>query len=94
MRILVVMGTRPEAIKLAPVVAALRRRKGLKTFVCATAQHRKLLDQVLTLFALKPDFDVGYLAGAAFQVLNVLSGASSANGPLRYQEDVVFLLDR
>jgi UDP-N-acetylglucosamine 2-epimerase (non-hydrolysing) len=58
MRILVVMGTRPEAIKLAPVVAALRRRKGLKTYVCATAQHRELLDQVLTLFALKPDFDL------------------------------------
>ncbi len=58
MKILVVMGTRPEAIKLAPVVAALRRRKGLKTFVCATAQHRELLDQVLTLFALKPDFDL------------------------------------
>ncbi len=58
MKILVVMGTRPEAIKLAPVVAALRRRKGLKTYVCATAQHRELLDQVLTLFALKPDFDL------------------------------------
>ncbi|MDD5303064.1 MAG: UDP-N-acetylglucosamine 2-epimerase (non-hydrolyzing) [Elusimicrobia bacterium] len=58
MKILVVMGTRPEAIKLAPVVAALRRRKGLKTYVCATAQHRELLDQVLKLFALKPDFDL------------------------------------
>lgn len=58
MKILVVMGTRPEAIKLAPVVAALRRRKGLRTYVCATAQHRELLDQVLRLFALKPDFDL------------------------------------
>lgn len=61
MNILVVMGTRPEAIKLAPVVAALRRRKGLKTFVCATAQHRELLDQVLKLFALKPDFDLNLM---------------------------------
>ena len=58
MRILVVMGTRPEAIKLAPVVAALRRRKGLRTLICATAQHRELLDQVLRLFKLKPDFDL------------------------------------
>lgn len=57
-KILVVMGTRPEAIKLAPVVAALRRRKSLRTCVCATAQHRELLDQVLRLFALKPDFDL------------------------------------
>ena len=58
MKVLVVMGTRPEAIKLAPVVTALRRRKGLKTYVCATAQHRELLDQVLNLFALKTDFDL------------------------------------
>lgn len=58
MKILVVMGTRPEAIKLAPVVSALRRRKGLKTLVCATGQHRELLDQVLKLFSLKPDFDL------------------------------------
>mgnify|MGYP001567982476 CR=1 FL=1 len=58
MKILVVMGTRPEAIKLAPVVAALRRRKGLKTIVCATAQHRELLDQALRIFKLKPDFDL------------------------------------
>lgn len=58
MKILVVMGTRPEAIKLAPVVAALRRRKGLQTLICATAQHRELLDQVLKLFALRPDFDL------------------------------------
>jgi UDP-N-acetylglucosamine 2-epimerase (non-hydrolysing) len=61
MKILVVMGTRPEAIKLAPVVAALRRRKGLRTFVCATAQHRELLDQVLDLFSLKPDFDLNLM---------------------------------
>jgi len=61
MKILVVMGTRPEAIKLAPVVAALRRRKGLRTYVCATAQHRELLDQALALFRLKPDFDLNVM---------------------------------
>lgn len=58
MKILVVMGTRPEAIKLAPVVAALRRIKGFKTLVCATAQHRELLDQVLAMCGLEPDFDL------------------------------------
>ena len=58
MKILVVMGTRPEVIKLAPVVAALRRRKGLRTLVCATAQHRKLQDQMLSTFRIKPDFDL------------------------------------
>jgi UDP-N-acetylglucosamine 2-epimerase len=61
MRILVVMGTRPEAIKLAPVVAALRRRKNLETIVCATAQHRELLDQVLAPFKLRPDFDLNLM---------------------------------
>lgn len=61
MKILVVMGTRPEAIKLAPVVAALRRRKGLRTYVCATAQHRELLDQALRLFRLRPDFDLNVM---------------------------------
>jgi len=58
MKILVVMGTRPEAIKLAPVVAALRRRKGLRTLVCTTAQHREMTDQALRLFRLKPDYDL------------------------------------
>jgi UDP-N-acetylglucosamine 2-epimerase len=61
MKILVVMGTRPEAIKLAPVIHALRRRKGLKTCICVTAQHRELLDQALALFGLKPDFDLNLM---------------------------------
>ncbi|MFZ5669649.1 MAG: non-hydrolyzing UDP-N-acetylglucosamine 2-epimerase [Pseudomonadota bacterium] len=53
-----IFGTRPEAIKMAPVVAELRRRPELETFVCITAQHREMLDQVLDLFALTPDFDL------------------------------------
>ncbi len=57
MTILVVMGTRPEAIKLAPVVAALRRRR-LKTAVCATGQHRELLAGALRPFRLEPDVDL------------------------------------
>ena len=61
MKILVVMGTRPEAIKLAPVVAALRRRQGLKTLVCATGQHREMLAQALKPFRLKPDFDLALM---------------------------------
>lgn len=54
--VLVVFGTRPEAIKLAPVVLALRRRVPVK--VCVTAQHRQMLDQVLQAFAIQPDFDL------------------------------------
>lgn len=57
MKILVVMGTRPEAIKLAPVVAALRRR-GFKTLICSTGQHRELLDAALRPFGLRSVHDL------------------------------------
>lgn len=55
MRIAVVAGTRPEAIKLAPVVHALRRRPGVATFLVSTGQHREMLQQALAAFALEPD---------------------------------------
>ena len=56
---LVVFGTRPEAIKMAPVVAALRARgDALRTTVCVTAQHREMLDQVLSLFGIVPEVDL------------------------------------
>ena len=56
--ILVVFGTRPEAIKLFPVVAALRQRPELRVRTCVTAQHRGLLDQVLAIAGLVPDIDL------------------------------------
>lgn len=55
---MVVFGTRPEAIKMAPVVAALKAMDGFETLVTVTAQHRQMLDQVLDLFAIKPDMDL------------------------------------
>ena len=58
---LVVFGTRPEAIKLCPLVAELRRcadASGIETLVCVTAQHREMLDQVLSVFDVKPDYDL------------------------------------
>jgi UDP-N-acetylglucosamine 2-epimerase (non-hydrolysing) len=58
MRILTVFGTRPEAIKMAPVVNALERTPGVQSRVCVTAQHRDMLDQVLELFRIKPDYDL------------------------------------
>jgi UDP-N-acetylglucosamine 2-epimerase (non-hydrolysing) len=58
-RILVVVGTRPEAVKLAPVIRCLRRdRARFETVVCATAQHREMLDSVLSLFEIEPDVDL------------------------------------
>ena len=61
--ILVALGTRPEAIKLAPVIAALRGRPELfRTVVCATAQHREMLDQTLEVFDIRPDIDLDLMA--------------------------------
>lgn len=57
-RICIVFGTRPEAIKLAPVVKALRQAGTFEVRVCVTAQHRQMLDQVLELFAITPDVDL------------------------------------
>lgn len=61
MKILVVFGTRPEAIKMAPVVQQLQQTPGLTTHVCVTAQHREMLDQVLTLFDIVPEFDLNIM---------------------------------
>jgi UDP-N-acetylglucosamine 2-epimerase (non-hydrolysing) len=58
LRILSVFGTRPEAVKMAPVVQQLKRTPGIESFVCVTAQHRQMLDQVLDLFAISPDVDL------------------------------------
>ena len=55
MKILTVFGTRPEAIKMAPVVKALAKDPRIEHRLCVTAQHRGMLDQVLRLFGLKPD---------------------------------------
>lgn len=58
MRILSVFGTRPEAVKMAPIVRLLKETPGLDSCVCVTAQHRQMLDQVLELFEIKPDHDL------------------------------------
>jgi UDP-N-acetylglucosamine 2-epimerase (non-hydrolysing) len=58
LRVLSVFGTRPEAVKMAPVVLQLKRTRGIESRVCVTAQHRQMLDQVLHLFDLHPDYDL------------------------------------
>jgi UDP-N-acetylglucosamine 2-epimerase (non-hydrolysing) len=58
MKLLIVFGTRPEAIKMAPIVKTLRDSPLLQVKVCVTAQHRQMLDQVLHLFGIEPDFDL------------------------------------
>ena len=60
-KILVVFGTRPEAIKMAPVVKALRKSDSFDLKVCVTAQHREMLDQVLSLFEIVPEYDLNVM---------------------------------
>jgi UDP-N-acetylglucosamine 2-epimerase (non-hydrolysing) len=61
MKVLTVFGTRPEAIKMAPVVKALAADSFFDTKVCVTAQHREMLDQVLDIFSIRPDFDLNLM---------------------------------
>ena len=61
MRVLTVFGTRPEAIKMAPVVKALSSDVFFDSRVCISAQHREMLDQVLSLFKIEPDFDLNIM---------------------------------
>ncbi len=61
MKVLSIFGTRPEAIKMAPVVRELAQRAGVESRVCVTAQHREMLDQVLTLFDIEPDVDLNLM---------------------------------
>lgn len=60
-KVLSIFGTRPEAIKMAPLVKELEKRKEIESLVCVTAQHREMLDQVLETFEIKPDYDLNIM---------------------------------
>lgn len=62
MKIMTIFGTRPEAIKMAPVIAELRKHPDIETRVCITAQHREMLDQVMALFHIQADYDLNIMA--------------------------------
>ena len=72
MKVLSVFGTRPEAIKMAPLVKLLEKTEGIKSIVCVTAQHREMLDQVLTQFHIKPDYDLNLMKPG--QTLSSITG--------------------
>lgn len=84
-RVLVVCGTRPEGIKLAPLIAALRRSPSFETTLCVTGQHREMLAPILEFFSLRPDFDLALMkpgqtlydvtAGAVLKLKPVLDAA-------------------
>jgi UDP-N-acetylglucosamine 2-epimerase (non-hydrolysing) len=85
--ILLVFGTRPEAIKLCPVVRSLRDRPEFEVKVCVTAQHRRLLDQVLEVFEVVPDFDLDVmqpgqtLAQSTSRIMAGLEGVFAESRP-------------
>lgn len=58
MKVMLVFGTRPEAIKMAPLVLEMKKHEEIDTIVCVTGQHREMLDQVLSIFSIKPDYDL------------------------------------
>ena len=60
-KVMCVFGTRPEAIKICPLVLEMKKREGLEVVVCVTAQHRQMLDQVLNTFGLVPDYDLNIM---------------------------------
>lgn len=60
-RVMSIFGTRPEAIKMAPLVQELSRREGVESLCCVTAQHREMLDSVLNIFKITPDFDLNIM---------------------------------
>ncbi len=61
LRILAVYGTRPEAVKLAPVIRLLKETRGVEIYSCVTAQHREMLDQVLQVFSIRPEIDLNLM---------------------------------
>lgn len=87
MKVLTVFGTRPEAIKMAPLVMALAEEPGIDARICVTAQHREMLDQVLELFRLKPDYDLNVmrpgqnLAAIAARILTDVSEVMESFSP-------------
>lgn len=60
-KVMLVFGTRPEAIKMCPLVNELKKRKEISTIVCVTGQHRQMLDQVLETFSVEPDYDLSIM---------------------------------
>lgn len=60
-KIMIVFGTRPEAIKMCPLIRELNKRESIKTIVCVTGQHRQMLDQILDAFQVQPDYDLSIM---------------------------------
>ena len=91
-KILIVFGTRPEAIKMAPLVKAIAGNENIESRVCVTAQHRQMLDQVLELFEITPDYDLNIMKPGQ-SLSNITSEILTRIEPVlkEYQPDLVLV---
>ncbi|KRS21852.1 UDP-N-acetylglucosamine 2-epimerase [Alishewanella sp. WH16-1] len=92
MKVLTVFGTRPEAIKMAPLVHALEADSRFEAKVCVTAQHREMLDQVLDLFEIRPDYDLNIMK-AGQTLTDVTTGILNGLQPVlsEFKPDIVLV---
>ena len=70
-KVLLIFGTRPEAIKMCPLVRELHTRETLETVVCVTGQHRQMLDQVLRAFAIVPEYDLDIMQDRQLSLIHI-----------------------
>jgi len=91
-KVLIIFGTRPEAIKMAPLVQEFKKNKKFKTKVCVTAQHREMLDQVLDFFSIVPDFDMDLMKPGQ-NLYNLTATIITELRPIleKYKPDFVFV---
>ena len=94
LKVMSIFGTRPEAIKMAPVVLELQRQPEIESLVAVTAQHREMLDQVLKLFDIRPNFDLNIMSEGQ-TLFDITSRAlSGLDGVLSQAQPDVVLVQR
>ena len=81
-KVLSVFGTRPEAIKMCPLIKELEKREELESIVCVSGQHRQMLDQVLELFDIRPAYDLALMI-VRQTLTSITSGVLHGRGEVR-----------
>jgi len=91
-RVMTVFGTRPEAIKMAPLVHELNKHREIESIVCVTAQHRQMLDQVLEIFGITPDFDLNIMKDRQTLVDVTIRALQSLDGVIKQVKPDIVLV--
>lgn len=91
-KVMTIFGTRPEAIKMAPLVKELEKNENIESIVCVTAQHRQMLDQVLEIFDIKPDYDLNIMKDRQTLISITTRGLEGLDGVMKEaQPDLVLV---